>query len=55
MKAITIIVAALIVAWCFRYENIPCPRSGECHRNRITGATCVQWEECWFGDFWSQR
>jgi hypothetical protein len=45
LLAIAIVLAALLGAWMFRYEDIPNSHS---HRNRITGVVCFYWEGCWF-------
>jgi hypothetical protein len=42
-----IVVAAILVVWAFRYENFG-PNNNH-HRNRLTGATCLTFEGCWFG------
>jgi hypothetical protein len=43
LLAFAIVFAALFGVWMFRYE--PCARIF--HRNRITGAVCFYFEECW--------
>jgi hypothetical protein len=49
LLAIAIIFATLVGAWMFRqYE--PYPNYDFLHRNRITGAVCYAYEECWLSD-----
>jgi hypothetical protein len=42
-----IVVAAILVVWAFRYESFGVDNLA--HRNRLTGATCKAWDECWTG------
>ena len=44
---VAIILAVLVGAWMFRYEQIG---GGMTHRNRFTGATCLFVNECWFSN-----
>jgi hypothetical protein len=49
LVALAIVLAALLMAWLFRYEPIG---DGTVHRNRITGHYCTFMEDCWF---WSRQ
>ncbi len=43
LAGLIILATLLTAAWMFRYKNY-----GPIHENRITGATCAIYEECWF-------
>jgi hypothetical protein len=46
LLAAAIILAIVIAAWMFRYESAG--SGGFYHRNRLTGASCPYFRECWF-------
>ena len=41
--ALAILVAVLAGAWMFRFETV----APLIHKNRITGAVCPVYQECW--------
>jgi hypothetical protein len=47
LLAIVTAFATLVGAWMFRYENFA---NGSFHRNRLTGAVCHSYAECWSGN-----
>jgi hypothetical protein len=48
LLAVAIILATLVGAWMLRYERYP--NYGFLHRNRIRGAVCYAYEECWLSN-----
>jgi hypothetical protein len=45
LLAIAMLIALGLGVWMFAFETLP---SGFQHRNRITGAVCAIYINCWF-------
>jgi hypothetical protein len=55
--AAAIVFATLVAGWMLRYESLLGTGPNEWHmqRNRLTGAVCFMFEECWFTSFPAYR